>query len=163
GDPVTTTLTRTSDDVTATAFGFVFIGESDNFTVTGTNISGSQGTPLDNVQVATFTDTYTGHPDGSDFTALIHWGDGTGQTLGPMSGSGGLFPVDGSHTYTDAGNDTITVDVFDNGGTATAEGTSTATIAARTLTGHMVLAAATENHALASNTVVATFTDSISS
>jgi hypothetical protein len=163
GDTVTTTLTRISDDTTATALGAVFIGESDSFTVTGTTISGSQGTPLNNVQVATFTDTYTGHPDGSDFTATIDWGDGTGPTLGTISGSGGSFTVDGSHTYANPGNDTITVSVVDDGGTATAEGTSTATIAARTLTGQMVLAAATENTALASNTVVATFTDSVSS
>ncbi len=163
GDPVTTTLTRITDNSTASASGAVFIGEADNFTVTGTAISGSQGTPLNNVQVATFTDTYTGHTDGSDFTALIDWGDGTGQTLGTISGSGGSFTVDGSHTYTNAGNDTVTVDVLDNGGTATAEGTSTATIAAPTLMGQMVLAAATEDTALANNTVVATFTDSISS
>ena len=163
GDRITTTLTRISDDATATAVGAASVGESDNFTVTGTNISGSQGTPLNNVQVATFTDTYTGHPDGSDFTALIDWGDGTGQTLGTISGSGGSFTVNGSHTYTDAGNDTVTVDVFDNGGTATAEGSSTATIAARTLAGNMVLTAATEDTALAATTVVAMFTDSISS
>src|SRR5262249_61662593 len=49
----------------------------------------------------------------------------------------------------------------DPGGTATASGTSTATIAARTLVGSMVLNAAIETIALASNTVVATFTDSI--
>jgi hypothetical protein len=161
-DIVTTTLTRITDNSTATAFGTVNLGESDNFTVTGTNISGSQGTPLNNVQVATFTDTYTGHPDGSDFLALIDWGDGT-TTAGTISGSGGSFTVDGSHTYADAGNDTVTVGVFDVGGPATATGTSTATIAARTLVGQMVLTAATENHALSANTVVATFTDSITS
>ncbi|HLH87323.1 MAG TPA: VCBS repeat-containing protein [Xanthobacteraceae bacterium] len=161
GDTVTTTLTRISDNDSATATGAVFIGESDHFAVTGTAVSGSQGTLLNNVQVATFTDTYTGHPDGSDFTALIDWGDGTGQTLGTVSGSGGSFTVDGSHTYANAGNDTITVDVLDNGGTATASGTSTATIAARTLAGTMVLTAAVEAAALPGNTVVATFTDTI--
>jgi len=163
GDTVTTTLTRITDNSTATAFGAVSIGESDAFTVTGTNVSGSQGTPIDNVQVATFTDTYTGHTDGSDFIALIDWGDGTGSALGTVSGSGGSFTVDGSHTYADPGNDTITVSVFDSGGSASADGTSTATIAARTLTGQMVLAAATEATALPDSTVVATFSDSLSS
>src|SRR3984957_8432307 len=162
-DAVTTTLTRITDSSTAPETASVFIGDSDHFTLTGTNVSGSQGTPLNNVQVATFTDTYTGHTDGSDFTALIDWGDGTGQTLGTISGSGGSFTVDGSHTYANAGSDTVTVDVLDNGGTATAEGTSTATIAARTLAGHMVLAAATVDTELANKTVVATFTDSVSS
>jgi hypothetical protein len=162
-DTVTTTLTRTSDNVTATAFGAVNIDESDSFTVTATDISGSQGTPLNNVQVATFTDAYTGHADGSDFTALIDWGDGT-TTLGTISGSGAAFTVDGSHTYTAPGTDTVTVSVADNPpGTATASGTSTATIAARTVTGTMVLNAAVESIALASSTVVATFTDSITS
>src|ERR1700722_15671393 len=98
-DAVTTTLTRITDSSTATETASVFIGDSDHFTLTGTNVSGSQGTPLNNVQVATFTDTYKGHTDGSDFTALIDWGDGTGQTLGTISGSGGSFTVDGSHTY----------------------------------------------------------------
>jgi len=163
GDTVTTTLTRITDNSTATASGAVFIGESDHFTLTGSNVSGSQGTPLNNVQVATFTDTFTGHADGSDFTATIDWGDGTGPTLGTFSGSGGSFTVDGSHTYANPGSDTVTVSVADSTGTASASGTSTATIAARTLTGQMVLTAATEAAALPANTVVATFSDSISS
>jgi hypothetical protein len=163
-DVVTATLTRISDSSTAAASASVFVGESDAFTVTGTAISGSQGTPLNNVQVATFTDIYTGHPDGSDFTALIDWGDGTGQTLGTISGSGASFTVNGSHTYTDAGTDTVTVTVIDDGaGTATASGTGTATIAARTLVGTMVLNSAIEAAALAASTVVATFTDTIAS
>jgi hypothetical protein len=159
---VTTTLTRTADNAAATETGAVIIGESDSFTVTGTNISGSQGTPINNVQVATFTDTYTGHADGSDFTAVIDWGDGT-TTLGTISGSGASFTVDGSHTYANPGSDTVTVSVSDNGGTASASGTSTATIAARTLVGTMVLTAAVEAAALPAGTVVATFTDSIGS
>ena len=161
GDIVTTTLTRTSDNTTATETANVFISDSDNFTLTASNVSGSQGTALNNVRVATFTDTYTGHADGSDFVATIDWGDGKHPTQRTIRGTGGMISIDGSHTYTDGGSDTITVSVADPGGTAFAQGTSTATIAARTLAGTMVLHAATEDTALANSTVVATFTDSI--
>jgi hypothetical protein len=161
-DTVTTTLTRTSDNSSATAVGAVNISESDVLTLTADNISGFANQPLNNVQVATFSDTFTGN-SASGFTATIDWGDGT-TTLGTISGSGGSFTVDGSHTYTSAGNDTVAVSVADNEpGTATASGTSTATISARTLSGTMVLNSATEATALANNTTVATFTDNVTS
>jgi hypothetical protein len=161
-DTVKTTLTRTSDNASATAFGAVNISESDNLTVTADNINGTAGQPLNNVQVATFSDTFTGN-SASGFTATIDWGDGT-TTLGTISGSGASYTVNGSHTYAAAGNDTVKVSVADNApGTATASGTSTATIIARSLSGQMVLNAATEATALANNTVVATFTDNVSS
>jgi hypothetical protein len=157
-DTVTTTLTRTTDNSTATAFGAVNISESDHLVLTADNVSGSQGTPLNNVQVATFTDTFTSN-NASDFAATIDWGDGT-TTLGTVSGSGASYSVNGSHTYASAGTDTITVSVADDfPGTANASGTSTATIAARTLMGTMVLASATEATALPNSTTVATFTD----
>jgi hypothetical protein len=159
-EPITTTLTRTSDNETASVVGQATVGEADVLSLTADNISGSQGTPL-NVQVATFTDVFTGNV-ASDFQAFIDWGDGT-TTLGTVLGSGASFTVDGSHTYATAGTDQLAVSVFDTFGTATASGTATATIAARTLTGTMVLSAATEATALANTTTVATFTDSDSS
>ena len=155
---VTTTLTRTSDNSSAAAFSTVNITEGDHLTVTGDNISGSQGAPLNNVQVATFSDTFTGN-SASDFFAFVDWGDGT-TTLGTVSGSGGSFTVEGSHTYTTDGNDTVRVKVTeDPDGTASASGTGTATIAARVLSGQMALTSATEGTALPNNTAVATFSD----
>jgi len=155
---VTTTLTRISDNSSASALGTVTISDSDNLTVIGDNISGSQGTPLNNVQVATFSDTFTGNSAG-DFTAFVDWGDGT-TTLGTVSGSGGSFTVDGSHTYATAGTDTVTVTIADDPFlTARASGTGTATIAARTLSGQIVLTSATDSTALSNNTAVATFSD----
>src|SRR5207244_12654639 len=125
----------------ATATGTANVGEADNLSLTANNISGSQGTPINNAHVATFTDTYTGNI-ASDFTANIDWGDGT-TTLGTVSGASGSFTVNGSHTYASPGTDQITVSVLDDDvGSATASGTSTATIAARTLAGTMVLASA---------------------
>ena len=159
---VTTTLTRTSDSATAMVVGTASVGEADVLSLTANNISGSAGNPLNNVQVATFSSTYTGS-DASDFQALIDWGDGT-TTFGMVVGSGGLFTVEGSHTYATAGTDQISVSVADDfPGTATASGSATATIAARTLAGTMVLTSATEGTALSGSTVVATFTDSVTS
>jgi hypothetical protein len=158
-DAVTTTVTRTADNTSVTITGQATVGEADVLSLTANNISGNSGQPLNNVQVATFTDTYAGHA-GSDFTALIDWGDGV-TTTGTVVGSAGSFTVDGSHTYTTGGTDQLQVSVFDDGvGTASASGTATATIAARTLTGQMVLTSATEGTALPNTTTVATFTDS---
>jgi hypothetical protein len=159
-DAVTTTVTRTADNETVTMTGQATVAEADVLSVTGDNISGSQGTPINNAQVATFTTTYTGNV-AADFTATIDWGDGT-TTAGTIAGSNGSFTVDGSHTYTAPGTDQLKVRV-DDFVFATASGTATATIAARTLTGTMVLSAATEATALSNTTTVATFTDSVSS
>jgi FG-GAP-like repeat len=162
GDAITTTLTRMSDNATAMAVGSASVAEADVLSLTGTNVSGFANQPLNNVQVATFTDTYTGNVAG-DFQALIDWGDGS-TTFGTVVGSNGSFTVDGSHTYAAAGTDTISVSVADDlFGTATASGSATATIAARSLSGTMVLTAAAEASALPNSTVVATFTDSATS
>jgi FG-GAP-like repeat len=161
-DLIQTTLTRTSDNAQATATGTADVGEADVLSLTANNISGSQGTPINNAQVATFTDTYTGQV-ASDFQAQIDWGDGT-TTDGTVSGASGSFTVTGSHTYAAPGTDQVTVTVLDDDvGSATASGTGTATIAARTLMGTMVLNAATEGTALSNTTTVATFTDSLNS
>jgi hypothetical protein len=161
-DSVTTTVTRTADNTTATIIGVATVGEADVLALTADNISGFAGQPINNAQVATFTDTYAGN-GASDFLATVDWGDGT-TTTGTVSGSTGAFTVNGSHTYATGGTDQITVSVADDDvGTATASGTATATIATRTLSGQMVLSAATEATALPNNTVVATFSDSVSS
>jgi hypothetical protein len=160
-EPVTTTVTRTADNNTTTITGQATVGEVDVLSVTGDNINGFANQPLNNVQVATFTTTYTANV-ASGFEAFIDWGDGT-TTLGSISGAGGAFTVDGSHTYTTGGTDQLNVTVVDPFGTATASGTATATIATRTLSGTMVLSAATEATALPNTTTVATFTDNDSS
>jgi FG-GAP-like repeat len=154
-DLVTTTLTRTTDNTTATAVGAVGVDEADVLSLTATSISGNAGQPFNNVQVATFTSTYTGSL-AADFLATIDWGDGTTND-GTVTGSGGSFTVLGSHTYTSGGHDTLNVSVADESpGTATASGTATATI---NLGGQVVLTSATESTALANSTPVATFSD----
>ncbi len=73
--------------------------------------------------MATFTDAYSGQV-ASDLTATINWGDGT-SSVGVISGGGGNFAVDGSHTYTTGGLYTTTVTVADDPpGTAIASGSS---------------------------------------
>jgi hypothetical protein len=159
-DQVTTTVIRTADSASAAMTGQATVAEADALSLTGSNVSGTAGQPLNNVQVATFTDTYAGNV-AADFVATIDWGDGT-TTVGTVSGASGAFTVDGSHTYATGGTDTINVSVADDVfGSATAAGTATATIITRALAGHMVLNAATEGTALPNNTVAATFTDSV--
>ncbi len=55
----------------------------------------------------------------ADFTATINWGDGTSTSAGTISQPGVVgtaFIVSGSHTYTNHGSFTVTVDVNDVGG-----------------------------------------------
>src|SRR5262249_48748625 len=85
-----------------------------------TPVNAVEGQPLNDVQVATFTDD---DPDGqaSDYTATIDWGDG-GTSSGDISGSGS-FIVTGSHTYAEEGTYALTVTIYDQGGaSATATG-----------------------------------------
>ncbi len=84
--------------------------ERDEISVTGTNLSGNPGQPLNNVTVGSFTDTYpftlTGaKTTASSYIADIDWGDGSSMfvpvTIVP-NGSGG-YNLTGTHTYTSSG------------------------------------------------------------
>src|ERR1700724_2904480 len=108
------TITRTTDNSQLVLSGGVNVSDADNLSGhSAPTISANPNQALTNVVVATFTDTYTGHTDGSDFTVNIDWGDGT-TTAGTLSGSGGSFTVTGSHTYGTAGNFTITTFMNDD-------------------------------------------------
>jgi hypothetical protein len=105
--------------------------------------------------VTTFTDS-DGAALASNFIATVDWGDGT-LTAGTITGSNGSFAVTGSHTYAFAGQDTITVTLVDPvHDSVNTVGIGTATIGLST---QVSLISATERVALASNTVVAHFTD----
>src|ERR1043166_5069245 len=94
------TITRTADSSQLVLFGGVNVADADNLTGhSAPTIVASPNTALTNVVVATFTDTYTGHPDGSDFIVNIDWGDGT-TTTGTVAGSGGSFTVTRSEEHT---------------------------------------------------------------
>ena len=96
-------------------------------TVSAQNITAFVGTSFSG-QVA--TGTYSGQ---GTLSATIDWGDGTTPSVVTPTTSGTSFTVSGSHTYTTAGNDTLTVTVTNtaNGVTsAPASSSSTATVLA---------------------------------
>jgi hypothetical protein len=110
--PALVTVTRTADSSQLLIAGTVAVADTDNFTPHGKTITYTPNTPLTNVTVATFTDSNTVNVSG-DFTAQIDWGDGT-TTTGTVQGSAGSFSIVGSHTYTAAGENTISVAFADD-------------------------------------------------
>ncbi|HUY34127.1 MAG TPA: DUF4214 domain-containing protein [Pirellulales bacterium] len=98
-------------------------------------IAPSEGA-LFNGSVATFTGS---NPNGksSDFTASIDWGDGGTSAGGIAADPKGGFDVTGSHTYAQAGFDTIIITINAlSGGSATASGTVEVNVAASAGTPH---------------------------
>jgi hypothetical protein len=105
--------------------------------------------------VATFTDSNTSAP-ASDFTATIHWGDGSAPTIGTVTGSGGTFTVSGTHTFEEGTFTPFTVNVTDEGGNSTSmSGTAHVMDAALTGTAQSISAFAT----VPFSGVLATFKD----
>lgn len=105
-------------------------------TVTALSFSGTEGMSLTK-KVATFTDTDPGGTV-SDYTATIHWGDGT-TSAGTISNdpTPGVFDVTGTHTYKDeCGFPTcgLWVDVADVGGATASSSTNFPTIGDAPLT-----------------------------
>jgi hypothetical protein len=112
-DPLSVTITRTSDGVNITRAGTVAVAENDQLSGTGTTINATTNQLLNNVVVANFTDTDTAtNPTdaASGFSATINWGDGT-TTTGTVTGSNGSFAVARGHTYGDEGSDPLSVTV----------------------------------------------------
>jgi autotransporter-associated beta strand protein len=62
--------------------------------------------------LATFTDANPGDHHG-DFTATIHWADGSSDTGVPVTYNGRIYSVAGSHVYAQEGSYAVTVDVSD--------------------------------------------------
>ena len=133
-------------------------------------VNGTEGAPLTNVDVATFTDADVfGNVD--DFLATINWGDGTPVAGGTIvQDAAGTFHVQGSHTYADenAAVYPITVSILDNGGGRTiadptnskATANSTATIVQSPLLPVANAVVGVEGTAIAAGTPLASFTDS---
>jgi hypothetical protein len=154
----TVTITRTADNTQIAPTGTVAVADTDNISVQGRTLTGNPNTPLTNVTVATFTTSNAANTAG-DFAVTIDWGDGT-TTAGTVTGSGGSFSVQGTHTYTASGDDTITIFVNDDAADAAFNsGTSQALIGVG-FGGHVVLNSATEGQALGPGTTIATFADS---
>jgi hypothetical protein len=124
-------------------------------TPTNATFSGSEGTALNNVTVASLTDANSYSSQAADFTATITWGDGT-VSSGTVTGSSGSYHVSGSHTYLNAGTFSPNVIINDKGGFRTSV-TDTATITGA-LALQTVSFSATEGAGTGTVTV-ATFTD----
>ena len=90
-------------------------------------IPATEGQSLNNVVVATFTESDLGNVT-NDFTASINWGDGTAASIGTIQPNGGTngYNILGSHTYAAAGTYTVDVTLTDLGstGTTTVAGTT---------------------------------------
>ena len=91
----------------------------------GQTIVGTAGQLLNNVAVATITDSDLQHTQ-DFFTALISWGDGQA-TQGMVTGNPGKFNITGSHTYATPGSFPVTVTLANQAG-KTFSTSSTATI-----------------------------------
>ncbi len=126
-----------------------------DLTGTAQSISGTVGTPISNVLVATFTDANPGAPV-ADFTATIKWGDGAVST-GTITANGGHYDVKASHMYENGGNYNVEVSILDEGGASTTV-TSTASISGAII---VQLVPFTAQAKVSTGTItVATFTDS---
>jgi cyclophilin family peptidyl-prolyl cis-trans isomerase len=78
--------------------------------VVGPAITGTAGTALSNISVATFTDADASAAAG-DYTAQINWGDGHLNAGTVSLGANGQFTVTGSNTYVNAGKYPVDVTI----------------------------------------------------
>jgi uncharacterized repeat protein (TIGR01451 family) len=98
----------------------------------------TEGQSTGTFTVAVFSDANTNAPL-SDFTAVVNWGDGTSSTItsaNGLSGSGGSFVVQASHTFAEeiTAATVLSVQVFDVGGASAGGSSSTFTVADAPLT-----------------------------
>jgi hypothetical protein len=125
----------------------------------GVNVNATEGAPLSNVTVATLTDSAGTYTNLSNLSATINWGDSFSSAATLVgTGTPGVYSIEGSHTYAEYGNYTVSASVTDTGGN-TASANSTATVADAALSATGVNISATEGAPL-SNVTVATLTDS---
>ncbi len=138
---------------TASANSTVFVTDAP-LTAAATAVSATEGIAFTGV-VATFADANPGATAG-DFTATITWapGQSTAGTVTPNPAGG--FAVTGSFTYAEEGSYPIGVTITDQGG-ASAQVSSTATVADAPLTAAGIPVNAAENAPF--TLPVATFTD----
>src|SRR4029077_13058859 len=108
----TVTVTRNADGTTSTGSGTITVGEGDVLTPGPAVQLDAQPNQAFSGTVAAFTDTDLSSPP-SDFTVTIDWGDGT-TSAGVVSGGNGTFTVAGTHAYTAAGEDAVTVTLSDD-------------------------------------------------
>ena len=116
-------------------------------------VTASQDVPLDDVEVAHFTDGQA--LPVADYSATINWGDGTTTGGLVVADPKGGYDILGSHTYTVGEDQTLKVALTSTGG-ADVSGSSTATVAGAPVTGTAYPISTTEG-ALFSGTVAEFF------
>jgi hypothetical protein len=77
-------------------------------------VNGFEGNPVSSL-LATFTDTYPGTTNASEYSATITWGDGS-TSIGTISSNGSGFNVTGAKSYADEGQYGIQVQINGLGG-----------------------------------------------
>jgi YD repeat-containing protein len=110
----TTTVTVTETGIsaaTASSTSTATVAEAD-LSATAQNFAATENAGTGSIQVATFTDP--GADTSGEFTASINWGDGS-TSAGTVTGSNGTFTVTGGHVYSDAGQDSVTVTISEDG------------------------------------------------
>jgi hypothetical protein len=123
----TVTVTSQLTGAQATATSTVVVAAEMN--VTGQAFSATQGVLFSGV-VASVADVNPAVTAAS-LTATIDWGDGTTST-GTVTGAASPFQIAGQHTYVSSfGSFNVTVSVTDVNDGATAQGTTTATVASQ--------------------------------
>jgi hypothetical protein len=133
----------------------------------GITNSGTEGTALSTISVASFSDTDAGEVPGetpNDFSATIDWGDGTALDSSTTIIAGdlpGQYVVQGSHTYAEEGTYVPTV-VFEDtvgGNTATVSTGTDITVADALLSATAINLTGAEGTAIPAGTALSTFTD----
>ncbi|HEV3344959.1 MAG TPA: DUF4214 domain-containing protein, partial [Pirellulales bacterium] len=125
---------------------------------TAVAISATEGASA-TVNVATFTDP-GGAETISNYSATINWGDGTTAAAGSVTLNNGVFTVNGSHTFAEAGTLEVSVTITQGApATSSTSVTSTASVSlADTLTATNMTVATTASTTFTG--AVAGFTDS---
>ena len=113
--PITVTIASAGGS-SAVASGQAVVADA-ALTATCVPFAATEGRPLTEVVVATFTDAGGPEPIGA-YSALIFWGDGTPATVGLITFDPATqtFRVAGSHTYDESGTFTLSVQITEAGG-----------------------------------------------
>ena len=119
-------------------------------------LTGTEGTALTGVTVATFSDA---NPNATvnDFTAMITWGDGS-TSAGTVVATGNGFAVTGTHTYADEDSYLASVAITDEGG-STASASTAVTVNDAALTAAVAAPLTGTEGAVLTGVTVATFSD----
>lgn len=126
---VTAVETTAAPPFTTSATFSQIVADGDVLNPIAATLSATEGTTYSGA-VATFINTgYPTNP-GSDFKAMINWGDGSMSAATSVTNTAGTLTVFGSHLYGDEKSYSLSVVLSDDApGTATALATGTATVA----------------------------------